>query len=328
MIIPIVGASALEFWLSGVSAFPPNQFSVQNRKLVSLPEEYRIPYSQEIYRDISAKYHLSLPIHVMAEKASGRISNQFLSACKRPKYLPKDSFIKINDIYMSSPELCFVQVANKIPLPKLIEVANNLCAAFSLDRNATYGQSSRKPVVTVQDLNDYLCRAAKFSGIKKARKAIHYATDGSFSPMESKLATLAALPVHQGGYGLPKPVMNCDLLLTNDAAAFLGRKSCKCDLVWESRKVIVEYDSNVSHLSVDQHAYDKRKANALNMSGYNVFYITADNMHSFKSIENVFFNLRKMLGLRPRISIFEKNQSMRREVVHMIVFDSLEKYLS
>ena len=328
MIIPIVGASALEFWLSGVSAFPSNQFSIQNRKLVSLPEEYRIPYSQNLYRDISTKYHLSLPVHVMAEKASGRISNQFLSAYKRPKHLPEDSFIQINDIYMSSPELCFIQMANKLPLPKLIEVANNLCAAFSLDTNATYGQSSRTPFVTVQDLKDYLCRATKFSGIQKARKAINYASDNSFSPMESKLATLAALPVPQGGYGLPKPVMNCDILLTNDAAAFLGRKSCKCDLVWENRKVIVEYDSNLSHLSVDQHAYDKRKANALNMSGYNVFYITADNMHSFKDIENTFFNLRKMLGLRLRTSVFESNESKRRETVHMIVFDSLKKYIS
>ena len=327
MIIPIVGASALEFWLSGVSTFPANQFSIKNRKLVSLPEEYSIPYSQELYRDISAKYHLSLPVHVMAEKASGRISNQFLSACIRPKHLPKDSFIQINDIYMSSPELCFIQLANTLPLPKLVEIANNLCAIFAFDKNAAYGQSPREQLLSVQNIKDYLCGVKKLSGVKNARQAISYAADRSFSPMESKLAALEVLSLSQGGYGFPKPELNFDVTLSEDAARFLGRQTCCCDQVWPDQKVIVEYDSNLSHLSPNQHAYDKRKANALNMSGYRVFFITAENMRSFKDIEKTFLNLRKILGIRPLVTQFNKNESKRRDAVHTIVFDSLEKYL-
>ena len=328
MIIPIVGASALEFWLSGVSAFPPNQFSTQNRKLVSLPEEYRIPYSQEIYRDISAKYHLSLPIHVMAKQYSGRKKGGSKYVCLQPQKMPEKSFIQIDKgIFISSPELCIFQMAKIFPLSKLVETVNILCADYSLDRNAIYGQKKRQSIATVDDIQSFIKRAKGLSGIKKTRQATSYAVNHAFSPMESKLAALSALPFSLGGYGLPKPELNREIELTNDAESMIGRHSCSCDLVWIKQKVIVEYDSNLSHLTPGQHAYDKRKYNALNMSGYHVFSITAENMKSIKDIEATFLNLRKLLGLRPQTSTLAQYESMRRNAVHAIIFDSWDKYL-
>ena len=328
MIIPIVGASALEFWLSGVSAFPPNQFSVQNRKLVSLPEEYFVDYQEENYRAISSQYGLSLPIQIMVNKDADRKSGNCFHIRMRPKKLPDKSFVRLNkDIYISSPELCFIQVAKVLPLPKLVEAANDFCAMYSLNPNAALQQIARDPIVSTQNILSFLEQTKGLAGIKKARQAIAYAVDASFSPKESELAALASIRLSQGGYGMPKPGLNRDILLSEDAAKILGRNTCCCDLVWEKQRVIVEYDSNLTHLSVNQHAYDKRKTNALNMSGYKVFYVTAENMSSFKSIEATFSNLRKMLGLRPMKSTMEKYESIRREAVHAIVFTPWREYI-
>ena len=145
--------------------------------------------------------------------------------------------------------------------------------------------------------------------------------------MESILAALSVLPMSRGGYGFPKPEMNYDIRLDDAAAAFLGRASCCCDFVWIKQKVVVEYDSNISHLTPNQHAYDKRKYNALNMSGYSVFSITSDNMKNFKSIELTFSNLRKLLGLRPQTASWKKYEAIRRETVHSIVYNSWKNYL-
>ena len=328
MIIPIVGASALEFWLSGVSAFPANQFSIKNRKLVSLPEEYFVDYQEKNYKDISSQYGLSLPIQIMVNKDADRKSGNYFHICMRPKTLPDKSFIRLdNNIYISSPELCFIQMANVLPLPKLVETANDFCAMYSLKPNATLQQIARDPIISTQSIMSFLEKTKGLAGIKKARQAISYAVDASFSPKESELAALASIRLSLGGYGMPKPGLNRDILLSEDAAKILGRKTCCCDLVWEKQGVIVEYDSNLTHLSTNQHAYDKRKTNALNMSGYKVFYVTAENMNSFKNIEATFSNLRKMLGLRPMKSSMAKYESIRREAVHDIVFTPWRKYI-
>ena len=327
MIIPIVGASALEFWLSGVSAFPANQFSAQNRKLVSLPEEYDIPYSQELYRKLAKQYGFSQPIVVMANKETGKKIKDSFCAVKRSAKIPEKSFIQLTDkILISSPELCFIQLSKVFPVSKLVEAANALCAAYSLDESATFAQIKREPITSTKNIKSLIKSANGMSGIKKARQAISYAVDRSFSPMESKLAAVASLPLILGGYGLSKPELNADVVLSDDAAKLLGRQTCCCDLVWEKQGVIVEYDSNLTHLSVNQHTYDKRKATALNMSGYKVFYITAANMHNFRDIETTFLNLRKFMGLRSSKDSLHKYESIRNEAVRAIVFDSWRKY--
>lgn len=327
MIIPIVGPSALEFWLSGMADLPIRLLSEKSRR-ISLPADYHISHRQVHYQNISAKLGLSLPVYVMANKETDRGDFPFMKPCIRPKHLPDQSFIQLNDlICISSPELCFVQMARILPIAKLIEVANNLCAIYALDNQVNYGFAARDSIIKPEDIVSFLQRAKGLSGIKKARQGFAYISDRSRSPMESKLAALAAMPLLCGGYHLPGFRLNWDVSLEDNAAKLLGRKSCCCDMVWEDQKVIVEYDSNLSHLSADQHAYDKSKTNALILSGYKTFFATADNMKNFKSIEEMFLTLRKMLGLRPLTPTLSKYESIRHETVRSVVFDSWKKYL-
>ena len=328
MIIPLVGPSALEFWLSGVARIDADHLSAPNRKLISLPENYEVVCKRDGIYSIAKRYGLSLPLYIMVNEAGNRNHGITCHSCVRPKILPKESFIQLDDVvYISSPELCFLQMTRFLPLPKLIEIANNLCSIYSLDKSVTYGQTVREALIEVNHIQTFLDHCDKMPGIKLARQAISYVLNRSGSPMESKLAALAMLSLSQGGYSLVKPKANLDISLTDEAASFLGRDTCCCDLVWEDQKVVVEYDSNLTHLSKDQHAYDKRKATALSMSGYRGFYITAANVNSFQNIETTFRNLRKILGQRPKQTLFNKYESRRREAVHSIMFHSWEQYL-
>ena len=123
MIIPIVGPSALEFWLSGV-ADPSTHLIQANAQRVSLPENYDISHQKKHYQMLSTELGLSFPIHVMANRVSDRGSGSFLHACVKSKHLPGKAFIQLNSsVYISSPELCFVQMAEILPSAKLVEIA-------------------------------------------------------------------------------------------------------------------------------------------------------------------------------------------------------------
>ena len=85
-------------------------------------------------------------------------------------------------------------------------------------------------------------------------------------------------------------------------------------MVWPADKVIMEYDSTMTHLEVDQHYYDKKKITALNDSGYDLISATAEQFKNFTSYEALFELLRKKLKLRPRPDRMEKNLDKRYEV--------------
>ncbi|MBQ9032357.1 MAG: hypothetical protein IJ106_13035 [Parasporobacterium sp.] len=122
--------------------------------------------------------------------------------------------------------------------------------------------------------------------------------DNSNSPMETKLAMAAVLPFLQGGFALKHLEMNRYVALTPQGRALLGIDSCCCDMVWDQEKIILEYDSNLTHLEARQHAMDKKRASALSMAGCKVISITADVLHNFTAFEKTFLSLRWTLGMR------------------------------
>ena len=79
-------------------------------------------------------------------------------------------------------------------------------------------------------------------------------------------------------------------------------------------KVIVEYDSNLTHLNKSQHSYDKNKAAALTDSGYKVIPFTAKAVNDFYSIETNFTILRRALHKRSRNNLMTLNEEKRRNV--------------
>ena len=199
-------------------------------------------------------------------------------------------------------------------------LANDLCAIYVKDETEEYRQRRRDPVTTVESICSFMNKASGINGLKKARRAIQYVLDRSNSPMESKLAALAVLPLHYGGYGLSKPFLNHFVRLNKEAEEFLGQSQLCCDMVWLAKKVILEYDSNLSHLEIHQHFKDKKRSTALTISGYKVISITAEQLRDFHSVDNMFMQLRHVLNMRTHKDRIDKFAELRWNVVHGLMF--------
>ena len=311
--------SALEYWLSETGIpyyfhFDRYSSGINNKEVL-----YSTSSRKEIVRSIGW-LSFSSPVHVAVSSPIKRTSLQNVIFHKLPNQLPEHSFCKItNELYIASPEYCFLQAAVSLSIPELILLANELCGIYIKDDLAEYGQRSRDPVTTTDLIRKYLYKAKNRRGLRKARAAIQFALDRSNSPMESRLAVLAALPLSRGGYGLIKPELNLEVKLPKDAAEYMKCSSLFCDMVWKKQKVILEYDSLLAHLSVQQHFRDKKRATALTLAGYKVINVTAEQLRNFGSVEQLFLDLRSILNMRTYKNRTDAYLDLRWKVVHEIL---------
>lgn len=311
--------SALEYWLSeeGIpyyAHFDRYSSAVSNKEVVQDISERR-----GIIQSID-KLLFPSPVHVAVPDNVKRNSTETIIFHRLPVHLPEHTFYKVIDhIYIVCPEYCFVQAAIDLSVPELILKANDLCSIYINDEMEMYGQRKRDPVTTTAKIRAYLRRAGKLRGIIKARSIIPYVSDRSNSPMESKLAVLAALPLSRGGYGVIKPQLNQEIKLTKTAADYLGYAICCCDMVWKKQKVVLEYDSNLSHLEIQQHFKDKKRVTALNIAGYKVISLTAEQIREFRNVETAFLRVRSALGMRTPMDRWKYNYKLRERVVKDIL---------
>lgn len=311
MTATIVYPTALEYWL----------------------EEKGIPYRSELYHldpkefigrkgilDITEYLNFTQPIHIAVPSHINRRPAEGILFHTLPDRLPKGSFFSVCDLLqISSPEFCFLQAAQVLPIHMLVHLAMDLCAKYLKDPYENTFQRSRDPVTSVESIQKFLNNASGFKGVNRAKQAIAFALNNSNSPMESNLATLARLGCSYGGFGTKGQLLNYDVKLMKKGAEYLGRESCCCDMVWPKEKIVLEYDSNLTHLSRERHALDKRRSTALSMSGYRVISVTADKVHSFRGIEELFWGIRRMLGMKTGRTEMERYFEKRWKVVHEIM---------
>ncbi len=312
MSLKIVYPSALEYWLEdkgvppGVNLFPKDAVYLPGRKGIK----------QQV-QELSFKK----PVHIAVGETMNRKWSEEIVWHALQRKLPPNCFRQAADgVFISSPEFCFLQAAAELPIHQLVQLANNLCAIYILDPYEDYGQRRRDPVTSVQEIQKFLQGLKRYWNLPKAKLAIRYALDHSNSPMESNLATLALLPWRYGGYNLKAPKLNLDVNLSETGAEHLGRETICCDMVWGDEKVVLEYDSNLAHLSPDQHAKDKKRITALSLSGYQVISVTANEVRSFRAVEELFLRVRRALGMKTNPERVETNFEQRYDVVHDIMF--------
>ena len=320
--VAIVKNSALEFWLKGMERFLGD--SVSELRISRIPAKQRssgIPYDE--LEDFISRTGLKLPVHIASES--------FLQRTKRDIYIWHTSvrgdlpgaYVQISEnILISSPELTFIQVADDYSLAGAVRLADNLCATYYIDPAAEYLQEKRVPVTNAAAMRKFADRADNLNGIKAARRALKYALDNSNSPLETNLAVIARLPLSEGGFNALLMELNGLIKLSASGMRHIGRKSIRCDMVWRTVKVALEYESTLTHLELNQHYYDKARYTALTYSGYKVITVTAQQLRSYTSIDNLFFSVRKMLGMRPEKAAFEKYRDKRRQVMNELFFSS------
>lgn len=315
--------SALEFWLDGTN-IDTERYIVGSRKLGNIPDAFVPPDLKTSAEELVLDLGLKRPVSFLSLANRNRNPHTNYKNYTKPKNLPKNSFIQMDtglypkldrfNVFVASPEYCFWRAAMDYSLAQLVEIGNNLCAIYVCDKNCSFGQRKRTALVNKKTILDYVTKAKGAYGAKKAMVAAKYVLDNSYSPMESKLATIANLSKYCGGYGVPDPVLNYDIFYKDGARRFLkADKSC-CDMVWPKQKIILEYDSDAAHGNAEQYAYDKKKYRALQMSGYKVFPIIKQDLRSLDFLDDLFFSIRKELGMRSDFDYFKKYLPQRRSV--------------
>jgi len=193
---------------------------------------------------------------------------------------------------VSSPEFCFLQLANQLPLPRLIQLGYELCGKYSIpvrgDLNAPEkGFYKRDSLTSVNALQAFIDRMPGINGHRMATHALRYILDGSASPMEAKLAILLTLPYKLGGFNLYLPELNYRIVPSKTVKQSASKSFYSCDLYWPDYDLAVEYDSDLCHTGSKRIASDSKKRNTLALMGISVITVTKEQIYSKTELEKV-----------------------------------------
>jgi len=204
---------------------------------------------------------------------------------------------------VSSPEFCFLQMAERLILVRLIELGYELCGTYSIPladetEIPEIGFYKRQPLTSVNKLSAFLKIMPGVKGHKKAKHALRYMLDGSASPMETKLAMFLTLPYKLGGFGFNLPELNKRIVLTKAARKYFNKNYYVCDIFWEDKKIAVEYDSDQQHTGSDRIARDSKRRNSLNSLGIRVVSVTKQQINSSVELEQAARTIAKHMNRR------------------------------
>lgn len=311
--------SAIEYWRGYGSAYS------------DFPDILRTAPSFGVAPDAARSFQLlrgplndrTEPLSVLVSDAGSRRRTGKVRCRMWSTTVPSGAFVRVGaSVYVSSPEFTFAQIARDCTLVELIKIGYELCGMYALsngndltifDGGIAAGFRYRNPVTTVRKLSAFLKRAKGSDGLARARRAVKYIIDNSASPRETELAMILTLPFSLGGYGLPAPMLNCQVDLGVKSVTCKGptllslvdRQAQKnefriCDLYWADAKLDIEYDSDFYHVGAEKIAQDANRRNDLESRGITVITVTNKQILSWKRMDEVACHAAKRIGKRIR----------------------------
>lgn len=208
-------------------------------------------------------------------------------------HLPGKSIVTLNGIKVSSPELLFLELANKLDIQRLILLGLQMCSHPP-------GCPSRA-ITTKQKLERFISKTAGHRGHRKAMRALKYIENGSASIMESLAYMILTLPHALGGYGLKGAVFNYEVKLGNNASMRLDQGRCFLDLYYRQTKIGVEYDSFTFHNSPSEQGKDAVRSAVLRRQGIEVLHLYTIQLYDKDACRDFAYNLAAHLGKRIQI---------------------------
>lgn len=315
--IYVIGSSALAFWRHAGHATETTEDAV-------IDPLSDCPTSQEELRAIAihADCFGKAPLRLMVPSGNMRYSRAAYKYTVESKPLPAGAFLSASkQICVASPELCVIQAAKKLSIPRLLELCMELCGTYALMKESARGFITRNhQLMTVSSLKDFLNRCNSASLNRKLAPWLAYIAEGSHSPMETREHLLMSLPKRIGGYGMPPAVLNMRVDLNDHESALSSRGFFLCDMCWPEQKVVVEYDGQSDHASAKDRADDATRQNILVSRGYAVFVITAKQIYDAREFDSIVKDIAHHLGFR--LKSFPDDWAFRRDNLRNELFKS------
>ncbi len=248
--------------------------------------------------DIALKFGLDAPLHVLVPNANQRRTLKHAQGhVWSGEFQYGDMCTVDNSILIASPEFTFYLISKGMTLSESALLALEMCGGFSTHW-PNDGYVKRPPLTTVEKLRTCFAKHREGRTRSQSTLALNWITDGSMSPMESKLLLALCLPPRYGGFGIPLPTMNPEINYNDIVSSMTHTSFSEGDLVWEDSHLIVEYNSNERHTGGARIAQDARRANGLKYAGYNVITVTTNQMKSLEDITVLARQISRFLGKR------------------------------
>lgn len=280
----ITHQSALEYWRRPSDVHVGIKHNPKRQKAPKMPTD--TPSALQL----AEVMHLTVPIDISVNNKSARRRQEAVRYHVAANDLPGNSVVSVRKgVGVSSPESCFLQMAEQLTLAELIALGLELCGSYSLYNhneprdNTSQGFYSRPPLTTIKKLAAFVSKTEGRRGHKKAERSLRYIGDNSASPQETILSILLTLPYNLGGYGLPMPKLNARIVPKGAAKLSSSKRSYYCDLYWPEYMLAVEYDSDTYHTGAERIASDSKRRNALSKLG--IVVITVTNQQISNSVE-------------------------------------------
>ena len=235
------------------------------------------------------------PISVLVRKAAARRQSSKLKCRYCDSDLPAGSFFKLREgLYIASPELVFLRMADLVSEIRLIEIGINLCGRYYISLDTGKIDDRDGMLTSPAKLAKYLEKARGIRGARKAEKALRWVLANSGSPAETKMAIQFTLPKWKGGLGLPFTHLNYDVS-AGRLTRFTEQGEFCLDCANPKLHVGTEYDGKESHQDTGK---DIRRRNALAAMGWRVFPMDKSVLYNSEKTIHAGLQIAKHINMR------------------------------
>lgn len=244
---------------------------------------------------------LGSPVDLLlpSREKRGRVSGVRYHVCF--SQIPPGSVTRVaDDVYVTSPELTFVQLGRAGSVPFLAQYAMELCGGYALTPWGQHGFEPRAPLCDLAGLGRFVGSCGSMQGARKAAEALRLAGERSMSPAETRLFLMLTLPRRLYGYGLPRPQLNQIIDIPPDAQRRLGTDYLVVDLLFPGHGLVVEYDSRAFHGTPARLDHDDDRREVLQDMGYDVVVVRAERLENHRRFDGL---VRQTIARRLRLEV-------------------------
>ena len=269
--IIIAGISALELWDKGLAS---RVESCDIGKLdLSTVDAHGLQQQKPWELGISEPGHLLVP-------SDGYRPYTKLWRCHTwGKELPTGSLYRAKtreELYIASPEFCYLQLAQSIGFLDSIKLGMELCGWYSTLVPEGREYRKRPPLTSIERLDEYVRQACAAGGRSLAERSLKEVAPNSASPMETASKILLCLPRRYGCPRFRTPELNKRVEIAEEEKRLLGTQFLRTDLRWGD--VVLEYKGIGSHTRTGDLAHDTARENVLRSKGLNVISATYNSL--------------------------------------------------
>ena len=257
----------------------------------------RVSAHPAAYQALNDDARFTRPLHFcVAEKDCSRGGPNVVYHVQPTDISASEFFCIAPGARVCAPWLCLTQLTSCGSLPQVAFFAMGLAGRYKFAPGSSNLEERSAALATIAALSKKITAHSYLRGTRLALRALQYAADGSRSPMETRAYLLFSLPYKYGGFGLPAPVLNQEIL-PGFLRPIVNQSRFEGDLCWPDQKVIVEYNGKDYHTDF---AKDAARFGDLEALGWKVFYLNREIINNPRAFERVALEVARCLGRRVR----------------------------